>query len=46
MVDCETQKVSKRVYFKPSIGNRSTDYFCDVCHIKKLSKPCKKYMLY
>uniref|UniRef100_A0A3Q7JLI8 Uncharacterized protein n=1 Tax=Solanum lycopersicum TaxID=4081 RepID=A0A3Q7JLI8_SOLLC len=30
----------------PSIGDRSTDYFCDVCHMKKLSKPCKKYMLY
>ncbi|KAF3618141.1 hypothetical protein FXO37_34327 [Capsicum annuum] len=26
----------------PLIRDRSTDYFYDVCHMKKLSKPCKK----
>ncbi|KAK4372616.1 hypothetical protein RND71_008000 [Anisodus tanguticus] len=26
----------------PSIGDRSMDYFFYVCHMKKLSKPCKK----
>lgn len=45
MVDCETHKGSKYTLTMPSIGDSSTDYFCDVCHMKKLSKPCKKYLL-
>ncbi|TMX01314.1 hypothetical protein EJD97_024741 [Solanum chilense] len=28
----------------PSIDDRSMDYFCNVCQMKKLSKPCKKCM--
>ncbi|KAG5571479.1 hypothetical protein H5410_061245 [Solanum commersonii] len=47
MVGHETHRVPKLYTITmPSIGDRSTDYFCDVRHMKKLKKPCKKYMLY
>ena len=38
MVDCETGY--KVIYLNDA--DSSTDYFDDVCHMKKLSKLCKK----